>query len=237
MLGIPKKMFMQEACVGKLTVDMVRLDRTYFIFSRYKTHVHSLCILCPAPICMRIHDTSTDEMLMNNLVLCVCPLQTLLQFNPTAVLVIDFDSDQQQPMFLPRVRTSLDYFVNIFTALDSLAPRDSLARRGLEERVMARELINLVACEGLQRMARSESQEQLAARMRRTGFRTRGVSARTLAALGRMLEGQPRGFAVRQLSPGEFRLTWQGRPIFAASFWEPSQARFVTLLESGDFSL
>jgi len=99
---------------------------------------------------------------------------------------------------------------------------------------MARELINLVACEGLQQGWRAPSRRSSWRRAcGATGFRPREASLRTRGALERMLDDQPRGFHVRQLSPGCFRLTWQGRPIFAASFWQPTQGRLPALVESG----
>ncbi|GJP76254.1 hypothetical protein CLOP_g6624 [Closterium sp. NIES-67] len=99
----------------------------------------------------------------------------ILQLEPKVITLVEWDSNQQQPFFLQRFRDSLHFFLNVFASHEALASRFSFGRRGFEEFVLAREMVNLVACEGMQRLVRAESLDQMHVRMGRLGWR-RGIT-------------------------------------------------------------
>ncbi|CAI5465118.1 unnamed protein product [Closterium sp. Yama58-4] len=149
-------------------------------------------------------------------------LSTILQLAPKVVTIVEWDANHRQPFFLHRFRDCLDFFSNVFHSHEHLASRASFGRRGFEERVLAREMINLVACEGLQRLVRAETLDQLHERMQRVGFAPKAFSRRSMAALGQMLAPYSKGFSVVSHPLGGVQLLWQGKSMLGASFWQPA---------------
>jgi len=149
------------------------------------------------------------------------PCQAVLKLEPRVVTLVEWDCNQNQAFFLPRYRETLDFFAGIFSAHEQLAPRSSFGRRGFEERVLAREMTNLVACEGLQRMVRAEPLGQLGTRMLRMGFAPLRFTERTEGALLRMLKAYPRGFNLVDHPLNGCFLRWHGSSILGASSWQP----------------
>lgn len=64
-----------------------------------------------------------------------------------------------------------------FEALDMALPWNSTERALVEERVMGRKIINMVACEGRERVERHESNRRWQDRMLHCGFQPRPISA------------------------------------------------------------
>ncbi|CAI5979356.1 unnamed protein product [Closterium sp. NIES-65] len=149
-------------------------------------------------------------------------LSTILQLVPKVVTIVEWDANHRQPFFLHRFRDCLDFFSNVFHSHEHLASRASFGRRGFEDRVLAREMINLVACEGLQRLVRAETLDQLHERMQRIGFAAKPFSRRSMAALGQMLAPYSKGFSVVSHPLGGVQLLWQGKSMLGASFWQPA---------------
>lgn len=94
------------------------------------------------------------------------------------VLVLWWQSAEHNiPSFIVRFRETLHYMAGHFEALDMALPWNSTERAIVEERVMGRKIINMVACEGRERVERHESNRRWQDRMLRCGFHPRPISA------------------------------------------------------------
>lgn len=144
----------------------------------------------------------------------------MFEFRPKVVTMVEWDADLRSNFFLQRFKTCIDFFANAFDSNEAVASRLSFGRRGFEERVLAREMVNLVACEGLQRLVRSESLSQLQQRMVRIGFAAQPFSKGSMLAFVNMLKGYPLGWSMRE-SRGAVKLCWKEKPIVSASAWRP----------------
>ncbi|CAI5972397.1 unnamed protein product [Closterium sp. NIES-64] len=149
------------------------------------------------------------------------PKDTAIKLDPKVVSLVEWDSNQQQPFFLHRFKDALLFFHNIFASHDALASRFSFGRRGFEEFVLAREMVNLVACEGMQRLVRAERLDQMHTRMGRLGVAARPYSKRSMWGLRELIAPYPKGFAVERHPQGGVRLLWNGQSILGASAWTP----------------
>ena len=149
--------------------------------------------------------------------------QAVAQLDPKVITMVQWDSDQQQPFFLRRFRTALHFFSNVFESHEVLAGRPAFGRQGFEERVLAREIVNLVSCEGMQRLVRAEGLDQMHKRSARSQLLPRPFASHTLIALKQLLGQYPRGFDVVEHPDGGIRLLWAGRSILGASAWIPSR--------------
>ena len=147
----------------------------------------------------------------------------MAQLDPKVITMVQWDSDQQQPFFLPRFRTALHFFSNIFESHEVLAGRSAFGRQGFEERVLAREIINLVSCEGMQRLVRAEGLDQMHKRAAKAQLMPHPFASHTLKALRQMIGQYPSGFDVAEHPDGGIRLIWAGKSILGASAWMPSR--------------
>ena len=75
--------------------------------------------------------------------------------NPTIVVVAEQEAEHNDLRLEARVSNSLKYYSAIFDSIDSSLPLDSPARIKVEE-IFAREIRNIVACEGSDRLERHE---------------------------------------------------------------------------------
>ncbi|CAI7844108.1 unnamed protein product [Closterium sp. NIES-54] len=91
--------------------------------------------------------------------------------------LVDIDANFNGPFFLSRFREAAMYFTNILACVDASGlPRSSPRRALFESSYLARDIVNVIACEGLDRMVRPERVEQWQARLERLGFFPRAVS-------------------------------------------------------------
>ncbi|CAI7917291.1 unnamed protein product, partial [Closterium sp. NIES-54] len=96
---------------------------------------------------------------------------------PAAFALVDIDANFNGPFFLSRFREAAMYFTNILACVDASGlPRSSPRRALFESSYLARDIVNVIACEGLDRMVRPERVEQWQARLERLGFFPRAVS-------------------------------------------------------------
>lgn len=148
-------------------------------------------------------------------------LQFVRQLSPRIFTFVDMDVDFNGPFFLERFRESLDFFHVLFEAQESAFPSSHCPyRQKFETEYFGRDIINVIACEGLQRVVRSERLEKWQLRLTRAGFGSVGFSARVIPTLEKSLERYPEGFGVRA-NMGGLQLTWKGRSVMATSAWRP----------------
>ncbi|CAI5533965.1 unnamed protein product [Closterium sp. Naga37s-1] len=106
-----------------------------------------------------------------------CTLQMIRSLNPAIVTLIEQHADHNIPSFLSRFREALHYFSALYESLDASLPWNSTERALVEERIFGRKLVNIIACEGRERVERHESHARWHERMQRCRFVPRAVSA------------------------------------------------------------
>lgn len=136
---------------------------------------------------------------------------------PALVTLVEPDVEHNALPFRVRVMESLLHYVNVFHALDATLAGHPLERATLEQAFFGREIVNILAGEGVHRIERHERREAWAARMRRHGFAA--VDARRLApALAADVRLDP-PFGI-EVDAETLTLTWRDLPILAASAWK-----------------
>lgn len=74
------------------------------------------------------------------------------------------------PFFVTRFREALFHYSSLFDMLDTTVPRNNEQRGLIERGIFGRDLINVIACEGSERVERPETYRQWQIRNLRTGF-------------------------------------------------------------------
>ncbi|KAL0408339.1 UNVERIFIED_CONTAM: Scarecrow-like protein 28 [Sesamum radiatum] len=123
-----------------------------------------------------------------------------------------------------RLSNSLKYYSAVFDSVDSSLPLDSPVRIKIEE-MFAREIRNIIACEGRDRYERHETFEKWQQLMEQGGFRCMGISDRELLQGQMMLKMYScESYRVdkrEQNGAASLTLSWLDQPLYTVSAWTP----------------
>ncbi|KAJ0047633.1 hypothetical protein Pint_16054 [Pistacia integerrima] len=143
--------------------------------------------------------------------------------NPTIVIMAEQEAQNNSPILEIRVSNSLKYYSAIFDLIDSSLPLDSPVRIKIEE-MFAREIRNIVACEGSDRYERHECFDNWRRRMEQGGFRCMGISQREMLQsqmLLKMYSSEHYGVKKQGQDGAALTLSWMDQPLYTVSAWAP----------------
>ncbi|KAL5742741.1 hypothetical protein ACOSP7_029473 [Xanthoceras sorbifolium] len=125
------------------------------------------------------------------------------------------------PFFVTRFREALFHFSAMFDMLETIVPREDRERMLIEKEIFGREALNVVACEGWERVERPETYKQWQIRNLRAGFvqlpLDRDIVKR---ATDRVRSSYHKDFVIDEDSRWLLQ-GWKGRIIYALSAWKP----------------
>ncbi|XP_071705934.1 scarecrow-like protein 14 [Rutidosis leptorrhynchoides] len=126
------------------------------------------------------------------------------------------------PFFITRFREALFYFSSMFDMIEANITRESPDRLLLEKHLWGREAMNVIACEGAERIERPETYKQWQVRNLRAGFRQVPLNQEILKmAKERAKSCYHDDFGIDE--DGHWMLQgWKGRIITALSSWKPA---------------
>ena len=136
---------------------------------------------------------------------------------PQLLTLTEPDSEHNRLDFLPRLRESLRHYHTVFDVLDTLLPTDMPERRVIEQEFFGREILNVVAFEGSDRVERHERLDAWQHRLTRHGF-VPATSHVTAAKIHEELDLHPQ-FSLATHNAG-YTLRWKGTSIIAATAWQ-----------------
>lgn len=125
------------------------------------------------------------------------------------------------PFFVTRFREALYHFSAVFDMLETIVPREDEERLLIEREIFGREIMNVIACEGLERIERPETYKQWQLRTLRAGFQQNPLSKEMLKKIKEKVTGYyHKDFDVDEYN-GWMLQGWKGRIVFALSTWKP----------------
>ncbi|WP_439881799.1 aminotransferase class I/II-fold pyridoxal phosphate-dependent enzyme [Pontibacter sp. MBLB2868] len=143
-------------------------------------------------------------------------LRQIKALNPALLTLTEPDSEHNRLNFLPRLRESLRHYYTVFDVLDTLLPPLLPERQVIEQEFFGREIINVISCEGINRVERHERNEAWQQRMIRNGF-TPAVSKISPENLAQALDLHE-NFTLKENGAG-YTLCWKNTPVVAATLW------------------
>lgn len=125
------------------------------------------------------------------------------------------------PFFMSRFREALATFSTLFEYMDESMPTDDPLRVLIDQEIVGRDILNVVACEGLERVERPEPYRQWQSRTTRAGFQQMPISEEFQdIAKKLMTQFHPKyGIGV---DGNWFLLGWKERITHAMTAWEPA---------------
>lgn len=125
------------------------------------------------------------------------------------------------PFFITRFREALFYYSTLFDMFDTNAPWDNPERSMYEREFYGREIMNVVACEGTDRVERPELYKQWWVRNTKTGFRQLPLDPGIMEKGRHKMKLYHKDYALNV--DGNWALMgWKGRVMYAISAWAPS---------------
>nr|CAN67260.1 hypothetical protein VITISV_039438 [Vitis vinifera] len=83
-------------------------------------------------------------------------LRLIKSLQPKVVTLVEQESNTNTSAFLPRFVETLDYYTAMFESIDVARPRNDKQRINAEQHCVARDIVNIIACEGTERVERHE---------------------------------------------------------------------------------
>ncbi|CAK9215382.1 unnamed protein product [Sphagnum troendelagicum] len=145
-------------------------------------------------------------------------LQMVKSLGPKVVTLVEQEANTNTAPFLPRFIEAMKYYSAVFQSLDVTLGRDSRERINVEQQCLARDLVNVIACEGAERVERHEMLGKWRARMSMAGFRPRSLSASVNNTIKMLLEAYSDKYRLQE-EGGALSLGWMNRSLIVASAW------------------
>ena len=110
--------------------------------------------------------------------------------------------------------------------IDAARPRDEKQRISAEQHCVARDIVNMIACEERERVERHEVLGKWRVRMMMAGFVGWPVGGSAAFAASEMLKGYDKNYKLGG-SEGALYLFWKRRPMATCSAWKPNPNQIV----------
>ncbi|KAJ7535551.1 hypothetical protein O6H91_12G038500 [Diphasiastrum complanatum] len=164
--------------------------------------------------------------LLDETVMADSPRKKLLarirSMNPKVFVEAVVNAGYNSPFgFMTRFQESLAHFDSIFDAIDSCVARDHPDRRLLEQEIFGREILNVVACEGPERVERAEPYKHWQSRTQRAGFHMMPLDPSICHRANTLMGQYHPDYTLAEDDPW-LLIAWRGRYSRAVSAWRSS---------------
>lgn len=173
--------------------------------------------------CMhRLHHLLDETVLASN------PRKTVLskirEINPKIFVHGAKNGNYNAPFFMSRFKEALASFSGFFDLLETVIKSDSQERMMFERSILGRNILNVVACEGPERVERPETYRQWQNRTLRAGFDPIPLDRNVLRESQAIVKcGYNKNFTVDE--DGSWMVvSWKGKVADALSLWKPALA-------------
>ncbi|KAH7446893.1 hypothetical protein KP509_01G080800 [Ceratopteris richardii] len=149
-------------------------------------------------------------------------LNRMRSLNPDIVVIAITNAGYNAPFFVSRFREALYHYSSKLDLIETaLAGADEPLRVMLEREVIGRDILNVVACEGHERVERPETYRQWQARFERSGFKPVPLDPIVLKKATDVVKAfYHKDFSVDDDSKWML-MGWKGRIMEAHSAWKP----------------
>ncbi|KAI3925925.1 hypothetical protein MKW98_028061 [Papaver atlanticum] len=148
-------------------------------------------------------------------------LNLIRKMNPNVFVHGILNGTYNSPFFVPRFRDALFHFYSMFDVLDTIVPRENPERIFIERNFLAKEALNIIACEGSERVERPETYKKWQLRNTKAGLMQLPLNTHIIKKVKKQaISDYHKDFVVDEDSRW-LLLGWKGRILFAVSSWKP----------------
>ncbi|KAL5729737.1 DNA topoisomerase 2-associated protein pat1 [Ranunculus cassubicifolius] len=145
-------------------------------------------------------------------------IRLVKSLSPKVVTLVEQESNTNTAPFFPRFLETLSYYAAVFESIDVRLPRDHKERINVEQHCLAREIVNIIACEGAERVERHEVLGKWRARFRMAGFSPYPLSPVVNATIKNLLDNYSDKYRLEE-KDGALYLGWMNRALVASCAW------------------
>ncbi|KAJ7964722.1 Scarecrow-like transcription factor [Quillaja saponaria] len=145
-------------------------------------------------------------------------LRLVKRLSPKVVTLVEQESNTNTAAFFPRFLETLDYYTAMFNSIDVTLARDHKERINVEQHCLARDVVNIIACEGAERIERHELLGKWRSRFAMAGFRPYPLSSLVNATIKTLLEHYCDKYRLEERD-GALYLGWMNRDLVASCAW------------------
>ncbi|XP_058081434.1 scarecrow-like protein 21 [Magnolia sinica] len=145
-------------------------------------------------------------------------LRLVKSLSPKVVTLVEQECNTNTASFVVRFIETFDHYKAVFESLDFALPRDSKERIGVEQHCLARDVVNVIACEGVERIERHEVFGKWKARFMMAGFRQCPLSSVVNATIKTLLESYCENYRLEERD-GVLFLGWMDRALVVSCAW------------------
>ncbi|XVE55224.1 hypothetical protein DITRI_Ditri03aG0142400 [Diplodiscus trichospermus] len=145
-------------------------------------------------------------------------LRMIKSLNPKLVTVVEQDVNTNTSPFFPRFVEAYSYYSAVYDSLDATLPRESQDRMNVERQCLARDIVNIVACEGEERIERYEVAGKWRARMMMAGFTSSPMSPNVIDMIRKLIREYCDRYKLKE-DLGALHFGWEDKNLIVASAW------------------
>lgn len=145
-------------------------------------------------------------------------LRMIKGLSPKVVTLVEQESNVNTAPFFHRFQETLNYYTAIFESIDVTLPRDHLQRINVEQHCLARDIVNIIACEGAERVERHELLGKWKSRFTMAGFKPYPLSSLVNSTIKSLLENYSHKYRLEERD-GALFLGWLNRDLVASCAW------------------
>ncbi|CAH9073170.1 unnamed protein product [Cuscuta europaea] len=147
-------------------------------------------------------------------------LNLIKNMNPDVFIHSVVNGTYNAPFFDVRFREALFHFSSLFDMFDATLPSDDTDRRLFEETAFGKILMNVIACEGLERVERPETYKKWQLRSLRAGLQQLPLDQEIVKSVTEKVKSDyNKNFSVEE-DENWLLQGWKGRVHHALSFWK-----------------
>ncbi|CAK9133374.1 unnamed protein product [Ilex paraguariensis] len=146
-------------------------------------------------------------------------LRLVKSLSPKVVTLVEQESNTNTAAFFPRFLETLDYYTAMFESIDVTLPREHKERINVEQHCLARDVVNIIACEGTERVERHEPLGKWKSRFRMAGFTPYPLSSVVNATIKTLLQNYCDKYRLGERD-GALYLGWMNRDLVASCAWK-----------------
>lgn len=145
-------------------------------------------------------------------------LRMVKSLSPKVVTLVEQECNTNTAPFFQRFLETLDYYTAIFESIDAVLPRDHKERISVEQHCLARDIVNVIACEGAERVERHELLGKWKSRFRMAGFSPYPLSPFVNATIKSLLKNYCEHYKLEDRD-GALYLGWKNRVLSVSCAW------------------
>jgi hypothetical protein len=150
-------------------------------------------------------------------------LNTIRMMKPKVFIHGVVNGSYSTPFFLTRFKEIMYHYSALFDILEKTVPRDDETRMILERDIYLSVVLNVIACEGSERIERPESYKKWKLRNQKAGFEQLPLNPDTVKGARAMVKQYHKDYVVNE-DDQWLLMGWKGRILYGMSTWKPSES-------------